>query len=537
VLRLALRMQRTGLIATTALSVAIGLVQTIGFATIVPNTPALRAAFGQQMSLLGQQVSYLIPPPLHPETVGGYVQWRVFGTLSLIYGFWAMISATGAMRGEEQRGLLEQWLATGVSRGRWMVTRVAGFGLSAIVAIALADLTCWAGALVTNDRLSILGLVQDGLALLGVSVLCYTLALLLAQTTADRREAAGVTGAVLLALFLVNSLGRTESFLQPYRFISPFFYYDRTNALAPGGTFDLPGTIALFAAAAVISVIAGLAFVRRDLGAPLFRLRSRASSVVTTPARNPVLRIPVLETLYEQRIGLAFWVLGTALLGVFFVSLAKPLADLLQAVPALRFYLALFGASLYPAMIGAFWYGTLELLLAFYAIAQVARWSAEDSDGRLEMVLSQPVPRWLVVIERGIALMVGAGVIVLAASVVTLLTTSAQGIALDGGGIVRAGLLLLPFTLSFGAVGALFAGYFPRAAVLTLSALAVASYFLQQFALLFKWPTFVLDLSVFQLYGNPLVSVFWKGVWVLSAITVIGFALAIVTMQRRDIGS
>ena len=150
-LRLALRMQRTGLIATTALSVAIGLVQTIGFATIVPNTPALRAAFGQQMSLLGQQVSYLIPPPLHPETVGGYVQWRVFGTLSLIYGFWAMISATGAMRGEEQRGLLEQWLAAGVSRGRWMVTRVAGFGLSAIVAIALADLACWAGALVTSD--------------------------------------------------------------------------------------------------------------------------------------------------------------------------------------------------------------------------------------------------------------------------------------------------------------------------------------------------------------------------------------------------
>lgn len=536
-LRIALRMQRTGFIATTALSVFLALVQAIGYATIAPNTPALRAAFGQQMELLGQQVSYLIPPPLHPETVAGYVQWRVFGSLSVIFGFWALISATGATRGEEQRGLLEQWLAAGVSRGRWMVTRVGGFGVVAIAAIALADLASWAGARVTNDRLPVLGLVQDGIALLGLSLLCYTLALLLAQMIADRRDAAGVTGAVLLALFLLNSLGRTETFLQPYRFISPFFYYDRTKALPLGGTFDLPGTVALFVAAGAIAALAILAFARRDLYASLFRRRSRAETVVTTPARNPLLRAPVFETLYEQRIGLAFWVLGTALIGIFFVSLAKPLVDLLKTVPALRLYLALFGSAIYPAMIGAFWYSTLELLLAFYAITQVARWSSEDAEGRLEMVLSQPVARWRVVIERAAALLAGGAVIVLAASAVTALTTNAQGIRLDGGAEIRAGLLLLPFILSFGAVGGLIAGYVPRAAVLILSTLAVASYFLQQLGLLFKWPDFVINLSVFQLYGNPLVSVFWEGFWALVAITVIGFALAIVTMERRDVGA
>jgi ABC-2 type transport system permease protein len=536
-LRLALRLQRTGFFATAALSVALGLLQAIGFAAIGGNTPAQRAAFGQQMELLGRQVSYLIPPPIHPETVAGYVQWRVFGSLSLVFGFWAMISATGAVRGEEQRGLLEQWLAAGVSRALWIATRLGGFAVAAIVAIAVTDLACWSGALVSGDRLSVVGLVQDGLALLGLSLLCYAAALLLAQLIADRREAAGVTGAVLLALFLLNSLGRTETALQPYGVISPFFYYDRTKALPAGGAFDLPGAIGLFVAAGVIAALAVVAFVRRDLGSSLFRRRSQAGTALTTPDRNPLLRFSVLEALYEQRIGLAFWVLGVALIGIFFVSLAKPLVDVLKAVPALRTYLTLFGSAVYPAMIGAFWYGTLELLLAFYAIGQVARWCADDSEGRLEMVLSQPVPRWHVVIERAVTLMAGCGVIVAAASLITALTASAQGITLDVGAEIRAGLLLLPFTLSFGAVGAVIAGYIPRAAVLILSTLAVASYFLQQFGLLFKWPTFVLDLSVFQLYGNPLVSVFWTGVWTLGGITVIGFGLAIVTMQRRDVGS
>lgn len=536
-LRIALRMQRTGLIATTAFSAGLGLLQAIGFAAIIGNTPAERAAFGQEMELLGRQVSYLIPPPLHPETMGGYVHWRVFGTLPLAFAFWAMLSATGALRGEEQRGLLEQWLSTGISRSRWLWTRVGGFALAAVFAIIVTDLACWAGALVSSDQLPVLGLVQDGAALLALSLVCYALSLLLGQLVTDRREAAGLSGAVLLALFLLNSLSRTEAGLQPYAAISPFRYHDRTTALAPGGTFDLPGTIGLFVAAAVFAAVALLAFEHRDLGAPLFKRRSPTRSVRTTPDRNPMLRAPVLESLYEQRIGLAFWVLGIALMGIFFVSLARPLVDVLKAVPALRTYVALFGGAIYPALIGAFWYGTLELLLAFYAIAQVARWSAEDSDGRLEMVLSQPVPRWRVVIERGVTLMVGASVIVLAASVVTMLTTSAQGIGLDTGGVFRAGVLLIPFTLSFGAVGALFAGYFPRAAVVVLSTLALASYFLQQFALLFKWPTFVLDLSVFQLYGNPLVSVFWKGVWALLAVTVIGFALAIVAMQRRDVAA
>jgi len=52
------------------------------------------------------------------------------------------------------------------------------------------------------------------------------------------------------------------------------------------------------------------------------------------------------------------------------------------------------------------------------------------------------------------------------------------------------------------------------------------------------WPGWALNLSVFSLYGTPLTSgVDWTGLWIMSAITIGGFAGGALLMQRRDVGS
>jgi hypothetical protein len=102
---------------------------------------------------------------------------------------------------------------------------------------------------------------------------------------------------------------------------------------------------------------------------------------------------------------------------------------------------------------------------------------------------------------------------------------------------LEAAALLLPFVLALGTLGALLAAFIPRAAVGVLSAYALAGYLLQQFGLLLKWPTAIMDLSVFQLYGAPLVTgVYLTGLWAMLAITGVGFSAALLLMQRRDIG-
>jgi len=184
------------------------------------------------------------------------------------------------------------------------------------------------------------------------------------------------------------------------------------------------------------------------------------------------------------------------------------------------------------------WFGGIAaLLLAAYAITQVARWAAEDAEGRLEMTLSAPVPRWRVVVERAAALAAGSAVVIAAAGGATTITVSSQGIQLDGGRLVLAAILRLPFLMSFGGLGAAAASFRPRLAVAGLSTFAVLSYLLVGFGPLFKLPDEILNFSVFRLYGDPLAEgVYWRGLVVLLAVTLAGLAAALPAMNRREIG-
>src|SRR5207249_9442948 len=89
-LRIGLRFHRTGMISTAAIGAFSGMLQSLGFQAIVGTSESARQQFGLQMQLLGRQLSYLVPLPVHPESLAGYVQWRAFGFFPVIFGFWAL---------------------------------------------------------------------------------------------------------------------------------------------------------------------------------------------------------------------------------------------------------------------------------------------------------------------------------------------------------------------------------------------------------------------------------------------------------------
>jgi ABC-2 type transport system permease protein len=535
-LRIALRFHRTGLLACAAIGGLNGILQSFGFKALAGTSEAARQQFGLEMQVLGRQITYLIPLPVHPETLAGYVQWRVFGFLPLVFGFWALIAGSGVIRGDEERGLLELWLGAGISRARLTAARAAAFVLAAAAAIVIACALTGLGANAAGSPLPIAGLVEDGAALLALTVSCFAIALLIAQLTDSRRTAAGAGAIVLLGLFLLNSLGRTLEGPARFRGISPFFYADQTNGLSPGGHADWASTIGLGLAAGVLIALAGLAFARRDLGSGLVRRCPVERPPVQQASRNPVLRVPVLATLYEQRLGLLAWTVSVALLAVFLTSLARSLADIIRSNPVLRLYISGQG-DLNRAVIGVFWFGAIPLLLGVFAITQVSRWTSDETDGRLEMVLSEPIARWRVALEREGALLIATALIAGAGSLVASWVAQLQGIGLGIGPVVLATALLLPFGLTFGSLGAALSGWIPRATVVVLSAYAVTAYFLTQLGPLFKWPAWVDDFSVFYLYGTPLTSgVYWTGLWILLGVTAVALAIGLLSFQRRDIG-
>jgi len=538
--RVALRQSWLGIVAASSVGVVAGAVQASAYENIAGKTAAAQAAFGAQTMALARQIAYLLPLPVHPETLAGYVQWRVFGGMALVVLIWAVMSASGAGRGDEERGLVEAWLAAGVSRPRLLLWRIGLFVLGALVFGLLTGSATEAGALAAGTSLPVAGLLGEAVVLAALAASCYAIVLVVAQLVDTRRVAGGVGGALVVALFFLNGIARTVDYQGPAVWLSPFHYFDRSDAVAPGGSVDTLATVALIVIISALSGLAVLLFLRRDIGAAALRPPAASRPPRYTPSINPLLRIPVVADLYAQRIGLVAWMAGLVLFALFMTSIAGQVGEFLARTPGLAGYLAAIGGTtaVTRTVIGSVDYSITLTLLAVYALTVVARWAADDQEGRLELVLSQPVPRWRVVVERVAALAIGSLLIILAVSITIAAVAPSQGVTLSTGDLVRAGGPLLPFGLLFGTVGATLAARFPRLAVGVLGAYLGASYLLFQLGPLLSWPAWALDLSVFKLYGNPLVSgIEWTGLLAVTAIAVAGFGAALLLIQRREVGT
>jgi ABC-2 type transport system permease protein len=537
-LLLALRLGRWGIAGFSALAFVSTLAQTLAFYTIAGQTAAQQAAFGAAIGTLASHFTAILPPPIRPETVGGYVEWRGFHALGLIFGVWAFASATGISRGDEERGVIEAILAAGTSRLEMIAARVAAFTIGALLASLAASAGFVAGVLAHHDTVNSSGVLDELLLLAALAVCCYSIALVVAQVSSPR-TATAAAGIVLLVLFLINSLSRTFSSLDTVRWLSPFRYYDLNQPLPPGGTFDARSVAVLLAISVIATVAAATAFAMRDLGSPLIKIPGLAHATRYDASNGLWWRLPLVRELYDRRVALVAWTAGVAVLAAVFVAVVKSTIQPLLAVPALLpYFTAIVHGDIYPAVLGFVWFNFAQLLFAAFAITQVARWAADDTDGRLEIVLSQPRSRAAVVVERLATLTVGAAVIALASGIAVYYASQAQGIDLNRPRLAAASLLLVPFALVFASAGALLTAWKPRAAIGLLGVVAFASYLDTEVGPLLRWPLWVQDLSAFKLFGTPLSSgVDGRNLAIMLLVVTAMIGSSILAMQRRDVGA
>ncbi len=248
----------------------------------------------------------------------------------------------------------------------------------------------------------------------------------------------------------------------------------------------------------------------------------------------------MLAPLRQQIDWVLLWLVGLVGLSAFLISITKSIVDALtsSAVPFLRAYFERAGLSAYDSFVGVIWLSTATLLLSVYAITQVATWAADDAEGRLATILSAPVSRARVVLERLATLLVAVALIAAASSLAVYVVAAGQGIPLDRGRVALAAALLLTIPFAFGSIGQLVAVSRPRIAVVALSAVAVFSYFVQQFAPLFQWPDWVANLSLYTLYGMPMSGeISWGGVATLVGIGAAATLASMAALRRRDVGA
>ncbi len=147
----------------------------------------------------------------------------------------------------------------------------------------------------------------------------------------------------------------------------------------------------------------------------------------------------------------------------------------------------------------------MPLVVAIFAGIMANRWATDLDNGRLELVLGTPVPRWRVALERYGAVLVAAVAALLFIWLGILLFAQASSFSVDAGRVAVASLAMLPLELITVSLVFALAGLIPPGAVIGIMSVFLGVSFLAYLLkTLLKLPDWVLNLSIFHQYGTPL---------------------------------
>ncbi len=480
------------------------------------------------------------------NTYGGFITYRVIGLLPAMLSIFTLLAGSNLIRGEEERGALDVLLSTPHSRRSVIVQKWAGLSLGVLVIMVF----CWAGTLagVASSTGVSLDVGAAVLAYLNAGVVALffgTLALALGQLT-TRRQAAGITGGILAATYLINTSADKVPWLEWLRYFSPFYYESLSKPLAPSVGTNWLALAGLGVAVLVLLVGAVGMYVQRDHGGVFRLFPARASKVEVAAKVGPgqdgsgSLRFTndFWFSLGPTLRNSAIWGGGISLYILIIVGAVNSIRDQLLNLLNSSIYKDL-GLAIGPSnenLLGVVLFVSIPIIYAAYAVLQVASWAGEENSGRLELLLSTPVPRWRFLLDRFGVAVLGAGAMVGLSGLVFALATLLFNVPVELGkgvgafvGLWIMQLVILAAGFGLSAVGA-------RQAAAVTGVLVGLSYLADLLASLFKLPDWVPQLSVFRQYGRPIVEGFKTGPQLfLVALSLVFIALAVLRFRQRDI--
>lgn len=257
------------------------------------------------------------------------------------------------------------------------------------------------------------------------------------------------------------------------------------------------------------------------------------------------------KALADQRGGLIGWTVGLAVMALLYAAsyplMVEPaMVEALEAMPAEL--MALFGwqdlASAAGYLDGTVFALTAPVLLIIMALAMGTRAIAgEEEEGQLDLVLSHPVSRGRLLLERAAALALAVTLGGLAVFITLWLARAPTGLTdVLPAGLAAASLLLTLLGLVYGALALCIGAATGRPGLSTAVAglAAVLGYMGHTFAPGVEQLAWLRHLSPFHyaLAGSPLRDgLAWGDAAVLLGAAALLIALALWLFSRRDIGA
>ena len=199
-------------------------------------------------------------------TPEGYLQSELFSflapTLLIVYGIGA---GARAIAGEEEAGSLDLLLSVPIRRSRVLVDKFAAMVGASLLLTVVMWITVVTFGPVFDLRLALEGFTAMSLNTFLLGIVFGSLALAIGTSTGRRALAIGVPSGLAVATFIVNTLAPSVDWLEPFRLLSPFYYYSGGAPILNG--LDPVHALVLVGISAVALAYALWAFERRDLAA------------------------------------------------------------------------------------------------------------------------------------------------------------------------------------------------------------------------------------------------------------------------------
>ncbi|HEY0753132.1 MAG TPA: ABC transporter permease subunit [Ktedonobacteraceae bacterium] len=508
------------------------------------ETPQARASL---VSLSGSFAWF--GAPVAVDTAGGYATFK-YGLTLLVVAIWPLLACSRLLRGEEERGSLDALLSLPRGRGRVALEKLAAIWTALLGMGLLMGLLAFAGGTRVSAGFSLADALLFGLNVALICGVFGSIALLLSQFTQERGAAAGWTGGLLLIFTVLDMVHRVIPNTEWLSQLSPVYYYNLSKPLVPGYGTNPGAMLILLALCILLSGAALWLFARRDIGGKV-----ALPGFLHLPERSvrPERALPVnawsLRSVYARSLGMiivstCWWTLGIAGFAAWIVIIVRQTEDQLKVLysgsPLLKDVITKVGGGdiATNATLLSTLFFLLPLLTMAFAVTQASRWSADEEEGRQELILATPQSRLTVLLARFGALTTATifiGVLTLAS---TALASAATGLPLDGGNLVAATLSIIPLGLLMAALGYLLAGWL-RTAIDTglLSFVLVVWFFISFVGPGLNWSDTTLRFSAFYYYGTPLL----HGLPLLDmlgilAVASVALAIASVRFMRKDIG-
>lgn len=204
----------------------------------------------------------LVGDPAQFATPKGFLDAKFFLQGGLLLGICAVLTGSGLLATDEEKGRLDLLASYPVSRRGLFWGRTLALAASITTVVLLAWMGLVAALPLTELDVAPLALGLGCLTLLALAMVYAGMALLFSLLLPSRRVAAGIAGAALFVSFLLAMLAPGIDFLRPAHGVLPFRYYQGGQAM---GHLDVGSLLVLVGLTAVELLAAWWRFERRDI--------------------------------------------------------------------------------------------------------------------------------------------------------------------------------------------------------------------------------------------------------------------------------